>query len=63
MSRQHYFASLWHCQISIGNCSLFGQMTTRRGRPRNLACGKCRDALASPLSQTKLRLSGQVEWA
>jgi hypothetical protein len=28
----------------------------------HLACGKYREALASPLSQAKLRLSGQLVW-
>src|SRR5579859_4368678 len=58
-----YSASLWHCQISIGGCSYFGQITNRRGRRRYASDKKRREALASPLSEAKLRLFGQFEWA
>jgi hypothetical protein len=59
----YYSVSPWQQQISIGNRGCFGQVTTRRGRPRHASNKIGREAIASPLSQAKLRLSGQFKWA
>jgi hypothetical protein len=48
----------WRCQIAIGNCRCFGQITNRRGRRPHLTHGRDARLFASPLSQAKLRLSG-----
>src|ERR1051325_7728168 len=58
---QHDSVSPWQQQISISNRGRFGQVTTRRGRPRYASSKNGRETFATPLSQAKLRLSGQFE--